>query len=132
MTMIGAVALDGFRGFMTIESGTSSEVFLAFVEQQLVQHLRPDDIVVMDNLQAHKNPDVLARIRSVGASSLFLPPYSPEWNPIERVWSKMKGQIRRLETLTRETFDDAVAYAMNQISESNLLSWIRHAGYVLA
>ena len=102
------------------------------MQQQLVQHLGPDDIVVMDNLQAHKNPDVLACIRSARASALFLPPYSPEWNPIERVWSKMKGQIRRLETLTRETFDDAVAYAMNQISESNLLSWIRHAGYVLA
>ncbi|MEM6533802.1 MAG: transposase [Myxococcota bacterium] len=86
----------------------------------------------MDDLQAHKNPNVLARIRSVGATTLFLPPYSPEWNPIERVWSKMKAQIRRMETLTRETFDDAVAYAMNQISQSNLLSWIRHAGYTLA
>ncbi|MEO1302015.1 MAG: transposase [Myxococcota bacterium] len=63
---------------------------MAFVEQQLSKRLRPRDIVVMDNLRAHKNSEVLDRIHSAGASALFLPPYSPEWNPIERAWSKMK------------------------------------------
>lgn len=132
MTMIGALALDGFRGFMTIESGTSSDVFFAFVEQQLTQRLQPDDIVVMDNLQAHKNPEVLNKIRSVGASTLFLPPYSPEWNPIERAWSKMKELIRRFETLTRETFDHAVATAMNAVTQDNIMAWVRHAGYAVS
>ena len=84
VTMIGALALDGFRSLMTIDAGTSADVFLAFIEQQLVPNLHPGDIVVMDNLSVHKTAAVLAAIRSAGAEVLFLPPYSPEFNPIER------------------------------------------------
>lgn len=132
ITMIGALALDGFRGFMTIDSGTSSDVFIAFVEQQLAPNLKPGDVVVMDNLSAHKTALVVAAIRAVGADVLFLPPYSPEYNPIERAWAKLKDFIRRLPTLTRAAFDIAVATAMDAISAADIRGWTDFAGYDLS
>ena len=110
MTMIGAVALDGWRGFVTIDSATDGDVFLAYVQQQLVPQLRPGDIVVMDNLASHKSPAVIAAIRAAQAQVLFLPPYSPDFNPIEKAWAKLKDILRRLPTLSRDAFDDAVAF----------------------
>ena len=108
MTMIGAIALDGFRGFLTIDSGTTSEVFYAFVEHELVPNLRSGDIVVMDNRSAHKNPRARALIRTAGAVILYLPAYSPEFNPIEKAWAKMKD-----------------------ITTSDIRAWARFAGYRL-
>ncbi len=131
VTMVGAMALNGFRGFMTIDSGTSTEVFLAFVEQQLVPKLRPDDVVVMDNLNAHKNARVIEAIEAAGVRVLFTPPYSPEFNPIEKAWGKMKDALRRLNTLTREAFDDAVAVAIDSVSEHDRRGWFTHAGYAI-
>lgn len=132
ITMIGAIALDGFRGFMTINAGTSINVFEAFVEQQLAPNLKPGDIVVMDNLSAHKNAVVIAALENVGATALFLPPYSPEFNPIERTWAKIKENIRRLPTATRAAFDAAVSIAMDNISVDNIRAWTAHAGYTLS
>jgi len=129
MTMIGALALDGFRGFMTIDAATSSDVFHAFVEQELAPHLRDGDVVVMDNLSAHKTSTVLKTIRSAGAEVLFLPAYSPEYNPIEKAWSKMKTIMRRLNTMTRDAFDSAVAQAMDAVTPENIEAWVRYAGY---
>ncbi len=131
MTMIGAVALDGWRTLVTIDSATDTDVFLAFTEKQLVPNLKPGDIVVMDNLSAHKSPKVAEAIRAAQAEVLFLPPYSPEFNPIEKVWAKLKDALRRLPTLTRELFDDAVAFAMNQISPSDLAGGTAFSGYTL-
>jgi len=132
MTMLGAIALDGWRGFVTIDAPTDGDVFFAFVQQQLVPNLRPGDIVVMDNLSAHKRPDAIEAIRDAGASVMFLPPYSPEYNLIEKAWAKLKEMLRRLPTLSRDAFDDAVAFAMNAISNADVRAWSLHAGYSLA
>ena len=132
VTMLGAIALDGFRGFANIECGTSSEVFRAFVCQQLVPQLRPGDCVVMDNLAAHRDKLSLDAIERAGATVLFLPPYSPEFNPIEKLWSKLKEFVRRKTTDSRDLFDDAVADAMNTITASDLVGWFRHCGYKIA
>jgi transposase len=132
MTMLGAIGLDGFRGFLTIDLPTTSDLFLAFVTHQLVPNLRPGDIVVMDNLAAHKHPAVLAAIAAAQADVLFLPPYSPEFNPIEKAWGKLKDILRRLPTLCRETFDRAVATAMDAITTDDIRAWTIHAGYDLA
>jgi len=129
MTMIGAIALDGWRGFMTLNAPTDGDVFFAFVQQQLAPNLRAGDFVVMDNLSAHKRPDIVAAIRAVGADVFFLPPYSPEYNPIEKAWAKLKETLRRLATLTRDAFDDAVAYAMSTISNADVRAWTQFAGY---
>jgi transposase len=129
MTMIGALALEGFRGFMTVDAGTAADVFRAFVEQQLVPHLRDGDMVVMDNLSAHRDADAIAAIQACGAKVLFLPPYSPEFNPIEKAWAKIKDALRRLTTRTREAFDAAVATAMAAISPDDVRAWTAYSGY---
>jgi transposase len=131
ITMIGAVALDGFRGLMTINAGTSNEVFLAFVEQVLKPHLRSGDLVVMDHLAAHKNRRAAEAIRSAGADVLFLPPYSPDLNPIEKAWAKLKDFLRRLSTLTRDEFDRGIVSAMDAVTSDDIRGWTAHAGYVL-
>lgn len=132
VTMIGAIALNGFRGFMNIEAGTSCNVFRAFVEQQLVPELKPGDVVVMDNLSAHRDKAAVDAIKAVGANVLFLPPYSPEFNPIEKLWAKLKTLVRRDQTDTREEFDDALARAMTAVTTEDILGWFRHCGYDLA
>lgn len=132
MTMIGAVALDGWRGFMTIDAATDLDVFRAYVDQELVPTLNEGDVVVMDNLSAHKHADIVAAIRKAGADVLYLPPYSPEYNPIEKAWAKLKELIRRAVTLTRAAFDQAVAAAMDQISVDDIRAWTQHAGYAIA
>ena len=100
--MIGAIALDGLRGLMTLESGTTNDVFEMFVSDALVPNLHPGDIVVMDNLSSHKQPRVKALIEAKECSVLFTPPYSPEFNPIEEAWAKLKDILRRMNTATRE------------------------------
>lgn len=129
MTMIGAIAAGGWRSLMTIDSATDAEVFLAYVKEQLVPQLKPGDTVVMDNLSAHKGPAIISAIRAVGATVLFLPPYSPDLNPIEKAWAKLKDILRRLPTLTRDVFDNAVALAMDSISTADIRAWTAFAGY---
>ena len=125
MTMMGAIGLDGFRGFATFDFATSGESFLAFVKHDLCPALNPGDTVVMDNLAAHKVKGVVAAIEAAGASVRFLPPYSPELNPIEKLWSRLKERVRRCCTETRHLFDAAVARAMDSISSSDLAGWFR-------
>ena len=132
MTMIGAVALDGWRSLITINAATDGDIFLAYVQQQLVPRLRPGDTVVMDNLSAHKNHAAIAAIRDANAEVLFLPPYSPEFNPIEKVWAKLKEILRRMPTLTRDVFDDAVAFAMDCNSTDDIAAWSHFSGYSTA
>lgn len=131
MTLIGAIALDGHRGAMTVNGGTGTDVMLAYTEQVLVPNLKHGDIVVMDNLAAHRSAVVIAAIEKAGATVLFTPPYHPEFNPIEKMWGKLKDIIRRWDTLTREAFDDAVAAAIEQINVADIMGWMRHAGYQL-
>ncbi len=131
MTLIGAIALDGFRGTMTVDSGTGTDVMLAFVVKVLVPNLKQGDIVVMDNLPAHRAKVVVAAIEEAGAQVLYTPPYHPEFNPIEKTWAKLKDIIRRWTTLTIDAFNNAVGDAISQISSDNIAGWYRHAGYKL-
>jgi len=132
ITMLGAIALDGFRGFFTVDAATDRDVFLVFVEQVLVPNLRPGDIVVMDNLSVHYSTAAQEAIRAAGAEVMYLPPYSPEFNPIEKAWSKLKAALRRSVTLTRETFDHAVTEAMDTITTNDIREWTAYAGYAIA
>lgn len=127
--MIGAMALDGFRGLMTVNAGTSNDVFQAFVVHELVPNLCPGDLVVMDNLSAHRNATVKRWIEEAGANILFTPPYSPEFNPIEEAWAKLKDILRRAQTLTRQAFDDALAAAVDCIRLQDIRAWVQFAGY---
>jgi transposase len=89
--MLGALDVRGVRALMTVEGGTDAEVFEAFLERVLVPKLRPGDIVILDNVGAHKPETVRRRIAAAGASLIFLPPYSPELNPDEGVWNDVKN-----------------------------------------
>ena len=109
ITMVGALRMEGLVAMMTIQGGVCSDVFVSYVKQVLVPALQPGDIVVVDNLAAHKDPRVAELLDSVDASLLFLPPYSPDLNPIEECWSKVKGLLRTAKARTRQALDEAGA-----------------------
>lgn len=114
---------------MAIDGATDTEVFRAYVSEVLIPTLREGDIVVMDNLTPHKNEETLALIEKAGASVLFLPPYSPDLNPIEKMWSKVKAALRSLEARTHEELLAAIAKALSLVSASDARNWFSACGY---
>jgi len=131
LTTLGAMSLRGIEAAMTIESPTDGEVFLAYVEQVLGPKLKPGDVVIMDNLSAHKVRGVRQRIEACGAEVLYLPPYSPDLNPIEKAWFKLKQFLRAAKARTAEALDQAVTEALKTITADNAAAWFRHCGYAL-
>lgn len=129
LTTLGAMSLRGMEAAMTVESATDGDVFEAYIEQVLCPKLRPDDVVVMDNLSAHKVDGIRERIESCHAQLLYLPPYSPDLNPIENAWSKFKEFIRAAKARTKEALDLAVTDALKTITADNAAAWFRHCGY---
>jgi transposase len=128
-TMLSAMRLDGSTAAMVIEEPTDADVFKAYVGQVLIQSLRPGDIVIMDNLPPHKKPSVITAIEAAGAVVWFLPPYSPDFNPIEKMWSKIKAYLRKVKARTRETLFDAIAAALLTVTASDALNWFASCGY---
>lgn len=128
-TMIGSIRLDGRSECMTINGATNAEIFRVYVKEFLVPSLRPGDVVIMDNLSAHKNQQTLALIEEVGARAVFLPPYSPDFNPIEMMWSKVKNSLRSQEARNVEDLDAAIGHALDQVTPKDALGWFTHAGY---
>lgn len=129
LTMIGAICRKGFRALMTIEGGTTGEVFLHFVDHHLVPKLRPGDVVVMDNLAAHHATGVREAIERTGARVVYLPPYSPELNPIEFSWSKVKAVLNRIGARTVPKLVHAVRDATASVTPRDCAGWFSHAGY---
>ena len=128
-TMISSVRLDGTTACMTIEGATNTEVFRAYVREVLVPSLRPGDIVVMDNLGAHKNPDTISLIEKVGAEVRFLPAYSPDLNPIELMWSMVKSLLRNAQARTRPDLLAAISSALASVTSQDASGWFTHCGY---
>jgi transposase len=127
--MIAALRVDGRTACMTVNAATDTEVFHSYIEQVLLPTLEPGDIVVMDNLTPHKSPRILALIEAAGAEALFLPPYSPDLNPIEKMWSKVKASLRRQEARTPEQLDQAIAVALAEVTAKDAASWFASCGY---
>ena len=127
--MIGAIDRGGVVAAMTIDGSTDGEVFLAFVEQVLVPELHDGDIVIMDNLGAHKTKAVKDAIVGAKAELIYLPPYSPDLSPIELFWSKIKTFLRTQAARTREKLDDYISAALELVKVSDLLGWFKHCGY---
>jgi transposase len=128
-TLLGAMRLDGSTAAMVIESATDQDVFLAYVREILTPTLRPGDIVVMDNLSPHKAPAVAELIRAAGADVWYLPPYSPDLNPIEQMWSKVKALLRKAAARTSEALLQAIANALDAVSASDASGWFLNCGY---
>src|ERR1035437_2642961 len=119
LTLLGAITSDGLLATMTIESPTDSDVFLAYLEQVLCPRLRLGQVVVMDNLSAHKHPAVRQLIEQAGAELLYLPPYSPDFNPIEPCWAKIKECLWAAKTRAIDLREKAVATAIAAVTPHN-------------
>lgn len=128
-TMLAAIHWDGSGPCLTYSGGTDVPTMQAFVEQLLAPELGLDDIVVMDNLNSHKHPDVVAAIEATGAKVWLLPRYSPDLNPIEKMWSKMKARLRKTAARTPETLVEAIREALESITADNARNWYRSCGY---
>lgn len=131
LTMIGALGVEGCQAAMTLAGAANAQVFLAFIEQVLVPTLQPGQVVVMDNLSAHKAPGVAEAIRWAGAGVLYLPPYSPDFNPIEPMWSKVKQCLRSLTARTMEALENAVGTALRSVTPNDTEGYFHHCGYPL-
>jgi len=127
--MISAIRLDGSTACMTVDGATDTEVFQAYVREVLCPTLRPGDIVVMDNLAPHKNEDTVALITATGASVRFLPAYSPDLNPIEMMWSKVKASLRAAEARTHPDLLAAIGQALRRVTAQDATNWFAACGY---
>jgi len=125
LTILSAISTRGILATMTIEEPTDSDIFLAYVQQVLCPALRPGDVVVMDNLSAHKAEGVRESIEAVGATVLYLPPYSPDLNPIEKAWAKLKQLLRSTKARTTEALEQAIAQLLPNITSQDALAWFR-------
>jgi len=128
-TIIGSIRLDGSTACMTIEGATDTEIFRAYVRDVLCPTLRPGDVVMMDNLSPHKSDGTSQLIKAAGAEVLFLPAYSPDFNPIEKMWSKIKAFLRAVEARTPPELVAAIGSALATVTPQNALNWFASCGY---
>jgi transposase len=129
VSILGAMSLQGPLASMYIDGATDGRVFLTYLKKVLVPKLWPGAVVVMDNLSAHKVKGVQALIESAGARLLYLPPYSPDFNPIELAWSKFKNCLRKTAARTKEALGAAIGAALDTISASDAHGYFAHRGY---
>ncbi len=128
-TFVGGLRLSGMTAPMVLDGPMNSQCFLAYVEQVLVPTLRPGDIVILDNLAAHKSPAVRDAIEAVGASIRFLPPYSPDLNPIENAFAKLKALLRKAAARSVDQLWTAIAQAIDTFSPRECANYFAAAGY---
>jgi transposase len=131
VTLIGALGSQGLEALLMIEGATDGEVFRAYTERILCPTLKAGDIVVMDNLGAHKVSGIREAIEGRGARLIYLPPYSPDLSPIEACWSKIKQALRAAGARTRRALERAIKRALETVTESDALAWFAHCGYKL-
>jgi transposase len=128
-TLIGALRLDGSTACMSIEGAADTPVFNAYVRQVLLPTLRAGDIVVMDNLSPHKDEPTLELLAQAGVEVLFLPAYSPDLNPIEKMWSKVKAALRSAEARTAAQLVAAIGQALRTVTRQDAINWFASCGY---
>ncbi len=130
-TLIAALGIEGMRCSTVVDGAVNRDVFEAFVEHVLVPELKPADVVVMDNLSSHKGGRIRHLIEATGAELRYLPPYSPDLNPIEQVFSKVKQLLRSLAHRTKEALWGAMQTVLDAVTPSDAVNCFRHAGYTL-
>lgn len=128
-TFTGALRLGGLSAPMLLDGPMDGVAFRAYVEQVLVPTLKPGDVVIMDNLPAHRVSGVREAIEAAGASRLFLPPYSPEFNPIEQAFAKLKALLRKAAARTVDALWQAIADAINNFTPDECANYFRNSGY---
>jgi transposase len=128
-TLISAIRRDGVAAALAFRGATDEAAFLTFVREALVPALRPGDIVVLDRLAAHRVPAVARAIRKAGAGVWYLPPYSPDLNPIEKVWAKVKALLRKAKARTTEALWEAIGQALAAVTAQDCRNSFTHCGY---
>lgn len=129
VTLLSSMSLCGMGPSLAVEGPTTREVFESYVDRVLAPELRPGQIVVMDNLSSHKGSRIRQLIEERGCELLYLPPYSPDLNPIEKAFSKVKGMLRRAEARSREALIEAMGAALSAISSRDVKGYFEHRGY---
>ena len=129
MTILSSIRLDGTIIPVFFAGAVNRERFKDYLKEHLVPKLNPGDIVIMDNLRTHKVNGVATLIKSAGAFSIYLPPYSPDLNPIEEMWSKIKAYLRKVKARVSDKLEQAVIDAFSTVSVSDISGWFEHAGY---
>lgn len=128
-TFLAALRPSGFTAPLVVDGPMNGNIFLAYVQQQLIQTLKPGDLVIMDNLSSHKRVGVREAIESVGAELMYLPPYSPDLNPIELAFSKLKTLLRKAAARTTEELEKAIVTIIDQFKTEECINYFRHCGY---
>lgn len=128
-TRISAVRLTGQTAALVSDGATEAAVFEADVAQVLRPSRQPGDIVILDNLSSHKTAEVLEALEAGGAEVWFPPPYSPDLNPMEKMWSKIKAYLRKVEARTKEALPEAIAAALETVTASDASHWFASCGY---
>jgi len=128
-TFVGALRLEGMTAPMVLDGAMHGAAFLAYVEQVLVPTLSPGDIMIMGNLSAHKSPAVRHAIEAAGAKPRFLPPYSPDFNPIEMAFSKLKAFLKKTAARTVDNLWDAIANGINTFTPTECQNYFTAAEY---
>ncbi len=129
VTMIGAIGLRGIIASVNLLGATDGLTFEAFILRKLIPKLWSGACVVLDNCTAHKGKEIQAAIRAVGAQLVYLPPYSPDFSPIENFWSKVKSTLRSMGARTYLALEQAIAQAFNQVSLQDIHNWFTHCCY---
>lgn len=132
ITILSSIRLDGSMASAWFSGALTGQLFLEYIRTTLVPTLRNGDIVVMDNLQCHKVSGVKEAIESAGATVCYLPPYSPDLNPIEMLWSKLKSVFRTLKLRLRDSLFSAIPLSFKTVSLSDIAGWFDYAGYSLS
>ncbi len=130
VTLLGAINENGTLAALEVRGATDQTVMLAFINEVLSQVLSPGDLVVLDNLSAHKTKTVQKAFAALGVELFYLPPYSPDLNPIEMCWSKLKTSLKQLAARTYPALSQAISKAIKTITAADARNWIRHCGYV--
>ena len=128
-SLVGAMSREGILTSMEVEGSVDGDAFFVFLEHCLGPCLRPGDVVLMDNLSTHKSARMIQAIADRGAEVVFLPRYSPDFNPIEGAWSKLKAYLRKVAARTPKALERALARGLARITARNACGWFKHAGY---
>lgn len=128
-TLLSSMSLSGMGPSMVVEGGANGAVFEGYLREMLVPALEEGDVVVMDNLSVHKSERVRDMIEEAGAEILYLPPYSPDFNPIEEAFSKVKNLLRKAGARVREALVEAIGEALSEVTEEDARAFFEHCGY---
>jgi transposase len=130
-TLVAGLRQDGITAPLVVDGPMNGDVFRAYVQQQIVATLRPGDLVIMDNLTSHKVAGVRQAIEAVGAELVYLPPYSPDFNPIEQVFAKLKALLRSAARRTITQLEQTIGQLLDRFNEKECRNYFRHCGYAI-